>query len=64
MNSIVAEKRTDFVGLPMLVVALCLFYMLGAAALVVEAMRSGELAASSRNARTLVIPAATIANAS
>jgi hypothetical protein len=58
MNSIVAEKRFDFVGLPILVVALCLFYMLGAAALVVEAVKSGELA-SSRNARTLVIPAST-----
>jgi hypothetical protein len=57
MNSIVAENKTDFVGLPMLVVALCLFYMLGAAALVVEAVKSGELASSARNARALVIPA-------
>jgi hypothetical protein len=63
MNSIVAENKTDFVGLPMLVVALCLFYVLGAAALVVEAVKSGELASSARNARTLVIPA-TVVNAS
>jgi hypothetical protein len=46
MNSIVAEKRIEFFGLPLLVVALCVFYMLGAAALVVEAMKSGELASA------------------
>ncbi|MGO8968800.1 MAG: hypothetical protein ACLQDQ_04435 [Myxococcaceae bacterium] len=45
MNSIVAEKRITSFGLPLLVIALCLFYALGAAALVVEAVRSGELAA-------------------
>ncbi|HXX31368.1 MAG TPA: hypothetical protein VEJ89_11755 [Myxococcaceae bacterium] len=57
MNSIVSEKRIHFVGLPILVIALCLFYMLGAAALVAEAVRSGELA-EARGARALVVPAA------
>lgn len=46
MNSIVAEKRIQSFGLPLLVIALCVFYMLGAAALVVEAMKSGELAST------------------
>lgn len=59
MNSIVAENKTDFVGLPMLVVALCLFYVFGAAALVASAVKSGELALA-RNARTLVIPASDV----
>jgi hypothetical protein len=62
MNSIVAEKKIESVGLPMLVIALCLFYMLGAAALVAEAVKSGELA-SARNARALIVPAA-LSNAS
>ncbi|HMK73097.1 MAG TPA: hypothetical protein VK454_07140 [Myxococcaceae bacterium] len=56
MNSIVAEKRFHFFGLPILVIALSLFYMLGAAALVASAVRSGELA-SIRGARALVVPA-------
>lgn len=56
MNSIVSEKRISLVGLPILVVALALFYMLGAAALVASAVRSGELA-SARGARALVVPA-------
>jgi hypothetical protein len=55
MNSIVAEKRIESVGLPILVVALCLFYMLGAAALVAEAVKSGELA--STRGVALVVPA-------
>ena len=46
MNSIVAEKRYESFGLSLLVIALCLFYALGAAALVAEAVKSGELAAS------------------
>jgi hypothetical protein len=46
MNSIVSEKRIESFGLPLLVLALCLFYMLGAAALVVEAVKSGELAST------------------
>ena len=46
MNSIVTEKRIDSFGLPLLVIALCVFYMLGAAALVAEAVKSGELASS------------------
>ena len=50
MNSIVSEKRIQSFGLPLLVVALCLFYMLGAAALVVEAMKSGELASAAAHA--------------
>jgi len=46
MNSILAEKRIESFGLPLLVIALCLFYALGAAALVAEAVRAGELAAA------------------
>jgi len=46
MNSIIAEKRIESFGLPLLVIALCLFYALGAAALVVEAVKSAELAAA------------------
>ena len=46
MNSILSEKRIGFYGLPLLVIALCVFYMLGAAALVVEAVKSGELAST------------------
>lgn len=46
MNSIVSEKRIGFYGLPLLVIALCVFYMLGAAALVAEAVKSGELAST------------------
>jgi len=46
MNSILAEKRIESLGLPLLVIALCLFYALGAAALVVEAVKSAELAAA------------------
>jgi hypothetical protein len=50
MNSIVAENRIQSFGLPLLVIALCVFYMLGAAALVVEAMKSGELASTAAHA--------------
>jgi hypothetical protein len=39
MKSIVAEQRIDSVALPIVVVALCLFYMLGAAALVAETVK-------------------------
>lgn len=46
MNSILRENRITSYGLPLLVAALCLFYMLGAAALVVEAVKSGELASA------------------
>lgn len=46
MNSIVSEKRITAYGLPLLVFALCIFYMLGAAALVAEAVKSGELASA------------------
>jgi hypothetical protein len=56
MNSIVAEKRIHLFGLPILVIALSLFYMLGAAALLASAVRSGELA-SIHGARALVVPA-------
>ena len=55
MNSIVAEKRINLFGLPILVIALSLFYMLGAAALVASAVRSGELA-SARGTHALVVP--------
>jgi hypothetical protein len=55
MNSIVAEKRIDSLGLPLLVVALCLFYMLGAAALVVEAVKSGELATAASHAGVALV---------
>ena len=46
MNSIVSENRITSYGLPLLVVALCIFYVLGAAALVAEAVKSGELASA------------------
>jgi hypothetical protein len=46
MNSIVSEKRIRFYGLPLLVIALCVFYVLGAAALVAQAVKSGELAST------------------
>jgi hypothetical protein len=55
MNSIVAEKRIQSFGLPLLVIALCLFYALGAAALVVEAVKSGELAAMASHARVVAL---------
>ncbi len=57
MNSIVAEKRIESFGLPLLVIALCLFYALGAAALVVEAVKSGELAATASHARAVALVA-------
>jgi len=46
MNSIVLEKKIGFYGLPLLVIALCVFYVLGAAALVAEAVKSSELAST------------------
>jgi hypothetical protein len=38
MNSIISEKRFAFVGLPVLLATLALFYVLGAAALFAEAL--------------------------
>lgn len=57
MNSIVSEKRIEFFGLPLLVIALCLFYALGAAALVVEAVRSGGLAVATSHAQAVAMAA-------
>jgi hypothetical protein len=58
MNSIVSEKRIGFYGLPLLVIALCVFYVLGAAALVVEAVKSGELATTAAAHAAVALSAA------
>ena len=58
INSIVAEKRIESFGLPLLVIALCVFYMLGAAALVVEAVKSGELASAAAHAHLALVAVA------
>jgi len=61
MNSIVAEKRIESFGLPLVVIALCIFYALGAAALLVEAVKSSELAAAaSAHAVVAVVQPATL----
>jgi hypothetical protein len=45
MNSIISEKRFAFVGLPLLLATLALFYVLGAAALFAEAANFHETVA-------------------
>jgi hypothetical protein len=54
MNSIISEKRFAFVGLPVLLATLALFYMLGAAALFAEAFNFHQtIAQHSHSALTL-----------
>jgi len=47
MNSIISEKRFAFVGLPVLLATLALFYILGAAALFAEAINFHQTVARS-----------------
>jgi hypothetical protein len=56
MNSIISEKRFVFVGLPLLLATLALFYVLGAAALFAEAANfHSSIAKHGRSA--VVLPA-------
>ena len=56
MNSIISEKRFVFVGLPLLLATLALFYVLGAAALFAEAANFHSTVAKQGRSE-LVLPA-------
>jgi hypothetical protein len=55
MNSIISEKRFAFVGLPVLLATLALFYILGAAALFAEAFNFHQTVAQ-RTHSSVTVP--------
>jgi len=57
MNSIISEKRYVFVGLPLLLATLALFYVLAAAALFAEAANFHSSIAKHGRSETVVLPA-------
>jgi len=57
MNSIISEKRFVFVGLPLLLATLALFYVLGAAALFAEAANFHSTIAKHGRSENVVLPA-------